>query len=395
MLRLVVLAAATVFVVVNGANALHKGGDADVFFEGGRRILQHRPLYEGSGAATGFIGPPMQALFFAPFSWLADMSPAAAKLAWYALNLACLAAGIGLWASVARGKAGPPSRSPRSLEVILPVAATLLPIQTNFEHQNINALLLALTGGAAWLTTRARDAPGGALVGLATALKAFPALLIVPLAARGRWKGTGAALITAAALTVLPAIATGPAAFAADFERWLAISSSGWPIRNNNQSLLAAIDRFTGAWTETGVRSASDAPLALMLFVAAAILLLLLGVRWLFRTRETPSIPMEMAGVLALAVLTSPIAWDHYWVLLLPAFMFVYQASRGPSGRLHAWVFWAAALLTTGISRATVGRDGWALARQLSVYTVAAILLYLALVLRPRPGGRRGDEETR
>jgi glycosyl transferase family 87 len=388
MLRLVILAAAIVFVVVNGANALHKGGDAEVFFEGGRRILQHRPLYEGSGAASGFIGPPMQALFFAPFATLADVSPAAAKLVWYGLNLACLAAGVGFWASLVRDHAGPGAESRRPLAIILPVAATLLPIQTNFEHQNMNALLLALTGGAAWLTSRARDGRAGALIGLATALKAFPALLIVHLASRGRWKGAGAALGTAAALTLLPAIATGPAAFAADFRRWLAISSSGWPIRNNNQSLLAAIDRFTGGWRETGVRSITDAPVAFALFLMGAVALVLLGSRWLYGTRAAPSIPTEMAAILALAVLTSPIAWDHYWVLLLPAFMFVYQAGRSPSGRLHAWIFWTAAVLTTGISRATVGRDGWALARQLSVDTVAALLLYLGLILWRR-------EETR
>jgi hypothetical protein len=34
-----------------------------------------------------------------------------------------------------------------------PLAAILLPLQTNFEHQNMNALLLALLAGATWQLT--------------------------------------------------------------------------------------------------------------------------------------------------------------------------------------------------------------------------------------------------
>ena len=59
---------AVLFAVLSTGNAINKGGDAAVFFEGGRRFLAAEPLYAGSSAADGFIGPPFQAVFFAPFA---------------------------------------------------------------------------------------------------------------------------------------------------------------------------------------------------------------------------------------------------------------------------------------------------------------------------------------
>ena len=67
---------ALLFAVLTTINAINKGGDAAVFFEGGRRLLHAEPLYEGSSAADGFIGPPFQAMFFAPFAAIAARQPA-------------------------------------------------------------------------------------------------------------------------------------------------------------------------------------------------------------------------------------------------------------------------------------------------------------------------------
>ena len=89
---------ALLFAIVGTINAVNKGGDAVVFFEGGRRFLHAELAHNGSSAADGFIGPPFQALFFAPFAAVAAWSPVAARLLWHALNLVCLGAGV--WLSV-------------------------------------------------------------------------------------------------------------------------------------------------------------------------------------------------------------------------------------------------------------------------------------------------------
>ena len=94
-------------------------------------------------------------------------SPVVAKLLWHALNLVCL--GLGIWLSMkawdaARGQIGLPARSWLPM-LFAPLVAILLPLQTNFEHQNMNALLLALLAGATWQLTLGSAAVAGLLIG--------------------------------------------------------------------------------------------------------------------------------------------------------------------------------------------------------------------------------------
>src|SRR5690606_19884678 len=139
-------------------NALNKGGDFLVFLEGGRLFLDGRPLYADSVVGGGFIGPPFQAVLFAPFALLPFDGTVVPRLAWYATNLVALAAGIACWTAALAPCLGMESwtgwHAIRWRRVLVPVLAVLFPLQTNFEHLNLNAVLLALTGGAALLLER-------------------------------------------------------------------------------------------------------------------------------------------------------------------------------------------------------------------------------------------------
>lgn len=398
--RLLVLLAA-LFSILNTANALNKGGDAAVFFEGGRRLLHAEPLYAGSSAAAGFIGPPFQATFFAPFAAAASVSPVTAKLLWHALNLACLA--MGIWLSIkawdaARGQIGLPRRAWLPI-LFAPLVAILLPLQTNFEHQNMNAVLLALLAGATWQLTLGSAAVAGLLFGTATALKAFPAIVIVYLAARRQWTAAVAATASTLVLTVaIPLTVYGVAGFSDLARTFWRLGNSGWPIRGNNQSLIAALDRLmlgpsSGSADPAGIRVGVEAPLTVILFGALAILLIAAFAVIIVRTPRRPSaVPTEVAAVTALAILLSPIAWDHYWTLLFPAFLILYDSQdRRLLGRAGRYAFWTAAVLTTGLSPLTLGRTGFNLARELSVDTIAALIVYASLIAvcgRPRAASR-------
>ena len=221
-------------------------------------------------------------MFFAPFAAVASTSPIAAKLLWHALNLGCL--GLGVWLSMksweaVRRQLNLAARPPVTL-IGLPLCAVLLPLLTNFEHQNMNALLLALFAGATWQLTVGSAAIAGLLIGLATALKAFPALVIVYLAARRAWTAALVATITTVALSVaVPSLVYGLSGLSDLFKTFWRLGSSGWPIRGNNQSLIAAIDRLTLGQAAVsvdaaGVRVASDAPLSMVLFAALALVLI-------------------------------------------------------------------------------------------------------------------------
>jgi hypothetical protein len=389
----------SVFVAVNAWNALHKGGDAEVFFDGGRRVLRVLPLYEGSSAASGFIGPPFQALFFVPFAAIDAVNHSAAKLTWYAVNVAALLAGIYFWSRAAATMVTASFRGRLDIGAAgLALLAVLLPIQTNFEHMNMNALLLGMLGAAAWSLVTQRFATGGALIGTAAALKAFPALVILYLVlARLRTAWVTAAVMVAA-LTLLPMLFYGATEFTSQLGSWLHISSDGWPLRGNNQSLFAAIDRlFTEGWTSSGISSTSQSPTAFMLTVVVGLALVMSAVISFGRRPTARLLIAELTAVIVLAVLLSPIAWDHYWTLLFPAFLLVYQASdRNLLGRQALYAFWTAAILTSGLSRTTLGQTGWSVARELSVDTIAALVLYFTLlrlcrVLRRASPGRDSD----
>ena len=390
--RLLVLLA-VLFAIVNAANALNKGGDAAVFFEGGRRFLHAEPLYAGSSAADGFIGPPFQAMFFAPFAAVASASPVAAKLLWHALNLACL--GLGVWLSMktwdaVRGQIGLPAR-PWLPVLFAPLAAILLPLQTNFEHQNMNALLLALLAGATWHLTLGSAAVAGLLIGMATALKAFPALAIVYLAARRYWTAAIAATASAFVLSVvMPSAVYGVSGFSDLARTFWRLGSSGWPIRGNNQSLVAALDRLTLGFSSARSASisrrqnwsrsaAGDDSLRRPRDVAGLAALVVTLVR---TPRRASAVPAEVAAVTVLAILLSPIAWDHYWTMMFPAFLIVHDSRDDRLlGRAGDYAFWTAAVLTTGLSPLTLGKSGFNLARDWSVYTIAALIVYACLMV--------------
>jgi Glycosyltransferase family 87 len=380
-LGLTILAVAAL-VGANGVNAIVKGGDYSVYLDAGQRFIDGTPLYSNSGVGAGVIGPPFQAAAFVPFAILARANVIAARLAWYGLNLLLLAYGVVWWVGalapilgVALNGRGIPLEPTR---LILPLVAILFPLQTNFEHQNLNVVLLAVTGASARALTFGRDRLSGALIGLAVALKAFPALLVLILFWRRLYGATLIAIGTSVILTTAAIARYGTSGI--DVIRdWLVLNAAGaWPIRGNNQSLFAMLARYFGpeGLSAQGHLPRDAHPVIYFgwLLVAAALIGALSWKSWRWRFASVASI--SLAASLIVAVLVAPIAWDHYWTLLFPAFFVVWNA-RDP-----AWLrpaFYAGAVLTSGFSRLTVGVTGLALARQVSTMTWAGILLLAAL----------------
>jgi alpha-1,2-mannosyltransferase len=381
-----------VFAVVNAFNAINKGGDAAVYFEGGRRLLHVEPLYDGSSAADGFIGPPFQAVFFAPFAAVNGVSPIAAKLLWHVLNVGCLIAGIALTARTWRLVRADLRLDPKPYlpALFVPVLAVVVPLQTNFEHQNMNALLLALIAGAAYLLVRGSDIGAGALIGAAVALKAFPAILILLLLFRGRWRAMTAAIVAAIVLTLLPLPFYGAGGYADLLRDFSRLANSGFPIRSNNQSLTAALARWNAEASMDGVHQinpyGSYAAIAVVLVSAW-----LVTFRW--RTPAAATMTVQLWTAIALGILLSPIAWDHYWLLIFPALVALYDGGEARLlGRAGRWLFWIPAVLISGLSPLTIGRHGFNVARSWSSYTVAGLIVFAALIVLCARLAARGRE---
>ena len=369
------------FTALNAVNAINKGGDGAVFFEGGRRLLNAEPLYGGSSAASGFIGPPFQAVFFAPFAGVAGTSDVAARLLWHFTGIVCLLVGIVFSARtwwLARGELGLPP-PPYLPALFVPLAAVLLPMQTNFEHQNMNPLLLALIAAATWSLVRERDAMAGALLGAAIALKVFPALLLLVLVARARWRATAIAIVTAVVLTLIPLAIYGPDEYVNLSRDFWRLANSGFPLRGNNQSLVAALDRWQFGNSADDVREPSVGAPAVIVVTMLVGILLWIGARWQRPTMATTT--LQMFAALTLAVVLSPIAWDHYWLLLFPALVATYDSRNDRLlGAAGGYLFWVAAVMISGFSPLLFGQQGFNVIRRLSSSTIAALLIFAALV---------------
>lgn len=334
---------------------LRKGGDVVPELGQSERLLHGERLYGTSNAVQGVWWPPFSALALVPFALLARASLAAAKVAWAILGVACLG-----W-SIAR------ARAPAWAPVALAVAAVAVPIQTNFEHSNINTVLLALIVAAAADLADGRDGRAGLWIGLATALKAFPGLLLLHLAYRRRWRACGAGLAAAVGLTAVTLLPYGPGGAVASAEDWLALSAQGYDlVQPNNQSLAALVGRLGGSPI-----AAAAASVGLVLAVAVA----------LARRRGASAVPDEVAVVTLLAVLLSPIAWVHYYVLLFPAWVAVFTRPAG-----NTWG-WRGALIMAGVTTSgalTIGPRALRVALLGgSVHTWGALLLLVLLLIRP------------
>lgn len=420
-----------VFLIANLANAIGEGGDFDAYFDAGRRLIVNEPLYAGSAIATGFVGPPAQALLFVSF---VPLGQDAASVAWYVVNVVLLWYALRTWisvmisVSVSVSVAGAASRQLNTLPwVILSLAAIAAPLQTQFEHKNLNIVLLALVATVAESFRGGRPVFGGITLGVATALKVYPICLLAWLAIRGQWRAFGAGTAAAIVLSLTPALLRGIDGLQADMADWQVLASSGWPTRRANQSLVAMWGRYLLGEGVGGYPVLTfDQPLVfLAAALTAAVVIAPLLLSWRRHGASRRRLIEECACVNALAVLLSPIAWEHYWIAFFPVFAALgiharglrpfytpnpnsrpqpetpqaetpsahdaWEGDDGRSARLAACAFWLGLIGITLLSRPLVGWHGARTVRAWSLKTWAGLLLCatLAYLLAQRGRGRR------
>ena len=204
------------------------------------------------------------------------------------------------------------------------LAAALLvfgnPLLRTLRHGQLNLWVvdLALAGV---LAAAARPALAGAALGLAAQLKLYPLALGVPLTVAGRWR---AALWMAAAFAAVVGFETR---LLADLSLWTAFLSSwsgvGGEVAYRNASLHSI------AYNTLRLLGAPElaAPVARgVARVAALGALLWLVLRSLARERARrasridaePAFLASAADALGLALVASPSAWEHHFLLATP-----------------------------------------------------------------------------
>jgi len=261
--------------------------------------------------------------------------------------------------------------TPRWTVAALALAAVCGPLQKDFENLNLNVMVLTLVLATARDLAVGRDRRAGVWLGLATAAKIFPALLIAYAAYRGRWRAAGWGVGLAAALTMLPLLSHGPMFARQTIADWRALTVSGTAaLRSQTQSLAGLIDR-TGAPPAAGV--------------AASALLLGAAAWWLRRRRP---IVAEVAMVTHVALLATPLVWAQNFVLLYLTWIVLLDTPPPALSRsLRRVVYTPLAIATSGIITSWSRPVRSAMYRA-AVYSWAALGTLALLALVPPLGDR-------
>jgi hypothetical protein len=205
-------------------------------------------------------------------------------------------------------------------------AIMLLMFNGPFRQQNLqgqlNLILLLLLTGAWALDRSERPWLAGALLGMATAIKLFPAFLILFFLIRKRWKVAIGAILSLVAWTGFTLAVLGASAYRSYFFDVIPQVQdfiSLW----TNSSLTGLCRKLFGPATQKTGLIGAFAPVWNFPILSRIASLVLSGVVvavlvW-FTRRAHSRREADRAFGLALTamLLVSPITWDHYFLLLL------------------------------------------------------------------------------
>jgi alpha-1,2-mannosyltransferase len=258
------------------------------------------------------LHPPAAVLLASSFSELPFRT---AEFFWTLI----LAAAI-VWSCYAFGKAAGLSSK---LSVPLSIAVLALPTTRLALHNGEpNPLILALLVGA-WLSLRSKaDVRAGILLGIATALKLFPILLLIPLL---RMRKRKAALWQIGVAVILSGICDLIIGIHAT--RTYLSGSRGnidyWRAAGHNISLISIPFRWLtrNQWFHV----ASNHHLAATLVSSVLILLCLVA---MMKTPALGSGDLFWAAV-PWMIMISPLAWVDYLVLVLPLLLLLFRSNDG------------------------------------------------------------------
>ncbi len=357
--RRILLALGGLYAVVNAFIGVHSGGDFVFHLRLAERLLHGQPLYVDFDGAIGVPWPPFAIFALTPFALLARLSLPLTKALWAVGNVALFG-----WCLV-RGY----RHAGRWTPVVLAVAAVAQPLQSNFQHLNINLVLLALVVLAIADLEQGREMRAALWIGVATALKGYPGAIFLYFLVRGRWRPLVAGVAAAVGLTFLVVVPAGfaGAANVSDYVHLALTAQSTQALAG--QSIGGLVARLGGN-------------------VITAVILDLLaiaGVTAVLRRGRAASEPTYEVGTTALlAVLLAPLDRLHYYVLAFPAWTDTFSRPAPARGRaLWFAVLAVGALLTSGMLsqyRGHLPAVLWTV-RQ-NTYNFGALILLIVLVAR-------------
>ncbi len=314
--------------------------------------------------ATHTKYPPFYFVYVAPFVPLPTMLGASL---WFLLNALMLIGTIVMSVRLAwpsNDARGPPWTAFACLAGVMAWIGL-----NNISTSQVNIQIGFFVVLGLYLIRRGRDESGGFVLMIATMLKLTPALLLVWLAVRGRWKAIRGAGIGFITLWGLVTLVLGKEHAIEATRSWVdvlvpfaqdGVLGEGLAgVRHTNQSLGAAFFRFftdvpAGAHIEgfqVNVLSLSFETAATIVKVLNAALLLAV----VFVLGRGPVAPnsarfvREAALLMVLTVVISPISWMNHHIALILPYAVLLQAARTDDVRGHRALRIAVLLMLTSV----------------------------------------------
>ncbi len=313
--------------------------DYTIWQEYGRLGITGKPLYPANPATETFeyMYPPFPAVFvWGP----ASLMPAPGfvlfltllnSAAWLFVVFASVWLATGKWFRQ------------EPLLYLLPSLICIGYVWDTYLLGQINILLLALVLGAFVLIKKNRPVSAGMLIALASAIKAFPVLLVSWLIWRRQWKALAGFCIAAVfILLILPSLVRGSGQTTSELGVWFEGMANqefgqraGIGVTYKNQSLKSVVYRLTQPFdagddngvhytvnlinVSNGVREAIFLGIAALLGIWFALATPPRVGKQLWRPEPPENITsFEMAMILTLIIFASPLSWTYFYIWLIP-----------------------------------------------------------------------------
>ena len=282
----------TVYVVRIGEDMV----DFAVNYQAGERILSGETLYRTDDGHFMFKYFPFAAILYVP---LAALPMGAAKAVWYALSVGCM---IALFYVAKRLVSADAERRWWILAIPPVVLAKFFLRELKLGQINILITLVLLLIVLSLLESR--NARGGVLAGVATALKPYGFIFFPYLVVTGNWRALASGLGTLGLAFMLPSVFYGLEGNVEEHRQWYLTLTESTPAQlgvADNVSIIGALTKWTG-----------DPALSERLAIAMVALLAALVLAVVVRGRALPrAAVLECALLLTLIPLVSPMGWDY------------------------------------------------------------------------------------
>lgn len=367
----------------------NRGRDILGYIAAGHDALKLGELYKFSETNTW---PPFFSFFSVPLALCNDLlGLVPTKLLWYFVNFTAFVLSMKIMMLMLCKKK--PAFFPgngfdfTSDLIVVPFLLVLPPFIATFYWLQINMIILLLITSGLYFHDHQKDWKAGFFFGLAASIKAYPGLFLIYFLLRKQWKTSISTLLWSIAFTVSPVLFYGFNKFIALMNEWISMSLLK-PLGPDfvtpyNQSLYAF-------WERLLVHQLHIVETAPSIFVTIAnycsiALIAIISFSTILRVphkRASVSGLIEFSIICIMMILFPPIAWRHYWALLLPATVSIYYCFRTFPGiitplvryllAVHTFLIWIAYILSSVIGE---------FSKIYSFYTISALALLAILLI--------------